>query len=278
MSKFISFFGKHQRISRVLLPFLICSLQMSACTTAFPPASFDWGHGAKPLEAKQGRAQTGGGMGVVPPLQVLFADQVKKEDFIPLGIGAGGGAAVEYQVNESLLLRGDAALGAEWSIVSSIPSPILAGYVGAQFNILPSLAARARLGVGGQLHGFVLPSGYVAGETGLVWSFLSTEEWEGWVYGYGMGRAGTGYLPTLTSSGTFGFPSAEFERRFFRNLGVGNSVGLSKKVSGTFSWYISGRADMPVLLLDADLVGSSGEMVPVPLPVVGGQAGVTWVF
>lgn len=38
---------------------------MSGCTTAFPSAALDWGHGAKALEQGSTRGQAGAGAGVV---------------------------------------------------------------------------------------------------------------------------------------------------------------------------------------------------------------------
>ena len=240
-----------------------CLLISGACGTAFPPGALDWGHGAKPLAKGDARFHAGGGAGAV------FAPALGGA-----GVGGGGGVSAELQATDLLLLRADAALGVEAGFPAAF-GYVGAGYVGAQLNLFPNLAARARLGAGASVPLTVIPVPYLGGETGLVWSFLSSDEWEGWVYGYGMGRVGR-VLVVRELDPNFPAPE-ETEWVNTRTLGAGASVGFAFTDPSGFSWYVTGRTDVPLLSFGGGW-SEFDAAKSVVMPTIGAQAGVTYRF
>lgn len=151
------------------------------CTSAFPPGSFDWGHGAKPLQQHATRVVVGGGGGLgvgivgsegggggLPP--------TAKYDTIS---GGGGGVAVEHQLLPTLLLRAEGGGGCQSPTTftgASIICPV-AVYGGAQLNPgdNQSFALRLRVGGGGDFFddvngAGVFPAPYIATQGALVFS------------------------------------------------------------------------------------------------------------
>ena len=261
-----------------------CLLISGACGTAFPPGALDWGHGAKPLAKGDARGQYGGGVGMVfllptenePRLSSTPLLEETKTNGIA-GFGAGAGASAEFQATKWLLLRADAAAGMEASILGGW-GLVGAGYVGTQLNLTSWLAARARLGAGAALGYLLAPSPYLGGETGLVWSFLSSERWEGWVYGYGMGRVGVTTIWDTTRIPLFPGASVDVDRANLvksRTFGAGTSVGFAYTDPSGISWYVSGRTDVPIFRVVDGATPPGSDLV---MPTVGAQAGLTHRF
>ena len=283
------------RDNRVFLGSMLLLMVISGgCNTVFPPASFDWGHGARPLDKGDVRTQFGGGAGgaaVVAPLlfvdkETEWADDLER-GVSPFGVAGGIGGGTELQLNEKMMLRGDLSLGAEWSFASLKPAMVLAGYIGTQYNITNNVAARARLGLGGVAFTYLPSSGYVGGEAGLVWSFWSNQDSEAWLYGYTNGRVGNGYIP-LTPPGDV--PWFSFNRLYqewglmpvdslSRYVGGGLSAGYSRQLSDTMSVYASTRSDVTMILLSANENTSlAGQSLGVLYGSLGVQTGLTWRF
>lgn len=226
----------------------VFALFASACGTALPPGSFDWGHGAIPLEKGEKRFQFGGGVGGAvglvksdifgPPLQLATSGWP-----LPVGLGVGGGSSIELQVTDWMSLRAESSLGAEWSLVSGLPSAAGAGYLGTQMNFAPNFAARTRLGLGAAGTSLLYlstlnaerlfdnPVAHVEGEAGLVYTFPSPPTEERWIYTYGNGRAGNAQMPDTGRFSGFGL------------FGLGVNLGWSQKMKDDFSFYTSARAD-----------------------------------
>jgi hypothetical protein len=127
----------------VVAALVAATLSSTGCTSVFPVGTLSWGHGALPMKDGGVRVQAGAGGGA--GLALLFSPVV----------GAGGGAALEYQVNQALLLRVDGGIGAQTPGLSyanaSYPYTMLtAGYVGAQLTMSSdrTLAVRVRGGGG----------------------------------------------------------------------------------------------------------------------------------
>lgn len=221
---------------------------LSGCTSSFPPGSFDWGHGTKPLEQHATRviAGGGGGLGVgivgsegggggLPPSA--------KYGFIS---GGGGGLAVEHQLLPTLLLRGEAGGGCQSPTTftgESIICPV-AIYAGGQLNPEgnQNFALRLRVGGGGDFFDDVA------------------------------GTTGTGFLPApyVATQGAlaFGAPVGDLDPWLDLHAGVkvgillapvasvGATGGLEYHLSDSFSLYALARSDLLFVFVLPALTGN----------------------
>jgi len=229
------------------------TLSSTACTSAFPAGTFDWGHGAVPMKDGAVRVQAGGGGGAG-----LYGVGVAGIGRPVVGGGVGG--AIEYQVSQALLLRveGGTAVQAPGAafVSASFPSStsvapytqLYSSYVGSQFTISEdrTVALRVRAGVGLEDS----PEGeafsghqtlYAAGEWNLVKSYVVDENFEWWVAG------GNGVkVPFVTFDGIA-------------------SLGGAWRVPTGGRLYLAGRGGLVLL-------------VPAPTPVASVQLGYTHDF
>lgn len=155
----------------------------SGCTSSFPPGSFDWGHGARPMEQHATRVIVGGGGGL--GIGVIGSEggggglpPSAKYDTIS---GGGGGLAIEHQLLPTLLVRAEGGGGCQ-SPTSFTGEAIIcpvAIYGGAQLNPGESqnFALRLRVGGGGDffddINGAgtgVFPAPYIATQGALAFS------------------------------------------------------------------------------------------------------------
>jgi hypothetical protein len=237
------------------------TLSSTACTSVFPVGTFNWGHGAVPMKDGGVRVQVGGGGGAG-----LYAGQ------LPVA-GAGGGAALEYQVNQAMLLRleGGAAIqtpGTAFAANGTVPFAVVpyttlrAGYLGTQLTMSKDKTIALRLRVGGGVEdspasdtsaSLTIP--YVGGEARVVKSFVINDSFDWWVAG-GLGLK----VPMLVPLDD---PSA---------------------VLNAYATIFDGTADAGVAwrVFDAGHVYASVQggavFQPLPTPVASVQVGYTHAF
>lgn len=138
------------------------------CSSAFPPGSLEWGHGATPLAEGQSLVQLGAGAGVgYGVVGTATGDAVVN----PIA-GAGGGLGIEHQVGRDLALRAEVGGGCQSSVVKDgAPLCPIAGYLGGQLNPRGSRTFALRVLAGGGadvVQSTPLP--YAAGVSALVFS------------------------------------------------------------------------------------------------------------
>lgn len=237
----------------VIAAVVFATLSSSACTSVFPAGTFDWGHGAVPMRDGGVRVQAGGGGGAG-----LYGIGVNAFGAPVLGGGVGG--ALEYQVNQALLLRveGGTAVQTPGAVIThfSFPSStsvapytrLYAGYVGSQFTMSFDKTVALRLRVGGGLEDS--PPGesfggnqtlYAAAEWNMVKTYVVDENFEWWVAGGAGVKA-----PFIIFDG-------------IASLGGAWRVGTSGRV------YLAGRGGLVL-------------QVPVPTPIASVQVGYTHEF
>lgn len=174
-------------MARALLVSLFVVFAGVGCTSSFPPGSFDWGHGAAPLDEGQTRIQVGGGGGA----GVGVVGTSGGGSVLPPGpdygliAGGGGGLAVEHQLLPTLLVRGEANAGCQTSALNDatadVPSETslicpAAVYLGGQANPEGNrnFALRLRIGGGGDFFaidgGALIPAPYIATQGAVVFS------------------------------------------------------------------------------------------------------------
>jgi hypothetical protein len=224
------------------------ALSAGGCTSVFPVGTFGWGHGATPLRDGAVRVQAGGGGGA-GLIAVLS----------PVG-GAGAGGALEYQLNQAMLLRLDvggalqmpgyspAALPGFGGAAETYPTTMLgAGYVGTQMTMSKehAVALRVRAGGGAEvspatdvLPDLVVP--YVGLESKLVKSFTLNDHWEFWGAG-GFGTKVPFISPVLVDAPVVNSLPAV--------LDFGGEFGTSWRLTDAGHFYASAQVGAVFLVL-----------------------------
>jgi hypothetical protein len=227
----------------------------AGCTSSFPPGSFDWGHGAAPLQEGATRVQVGGGGGAgFGVTDVSGGFIVPAADWGFIG-GGGAGVAVEHQFAPTLLLRGEGNAGCQTPTFTDASLTgyqficPMAVYGGGQWN--PggnrNVALRLRGGGGGDFFlagpGGILPLPYMAAQIATVLS-VEAGPFEPFFDMHAGAKLGLALAPIAS---------------------VGASAGSTWKFSDSVGAYLLLRTDLNMLLL-------------LPTLSANAQAGATFTF